>query len=134
VDPAVEQAFVADVTANVFKENQKTLSSELIKSNSLVEAQEELTFDRTSRTLRVGVASVFRSDSRDNRDMLAYNLATAFAPVFWGPEVARSVRPESTVLLSVAVDNLRYLCSGETMVALADREVSQQRFLEQCSP
>lgn len=124
---------MASVTASTFATAQETLSDELIKDSGLVQAQNDFRFDEAARTLIVDVASVFRSDSRENRDTLAYGLATEFAPVFWGPQVTDNVRPESTVLFQVKVDDLTYTCQGPSMVALADRELSQERFLEQCA-
>lgn len=133
VDPVLEQQVVADTTAASVEENRDALSTQLVKSNSLVQAQNDFRFDKPARALVVDVASVFQSDSRENRDALAYDLATGFAPVFWGPSATDVVRPESTVAFQVVVDDLTYSCPGTSMVALADRELSQANFLLQCA-
>jgi hypothetical protein len=125
--PEEEAQFVATVTASTFAQHAEVLSTELVKSNSLVEAQTEFRFDQPTRTVVLVVTSVFDTGSPD----VPYSLATDFAPVFWGPEVA-SVRPESLVLFSVTVDDSSYLCDGPTMAALADRELSTEMFVQQC--
>lgn len=128
-----EAAVVARVLGASVAENRDALGDELVKSNSLVESQDELSFDQASRTLRVSVTSVFMSDTKDNRDTLAYDLATSFAPVYWGEEATGPVRPEATAALAVTVDQLTYTCPGPTVVALAERELNQAAFIEQCT-
>ena len=126
--PDEEARFVATVTAETFAENEQALSTQLVKSSSLIEAQTEFRFDEPRRTVVLAVTSVFDSGSPD----VAYGLASGFAPVFWGPEATAAVRPESLVLFAVTVDASSYLCDGSTMAALADRELSQEMFVQQC--
>ena len=104
---------------------------QLIESNGLIEAQEDFRFDQPSRTLIVSVASTYATDRYLAE--LAYELATGFAPVFWGPEaLAAGVRLESLVFFAVTVDGIQYRCDGPTMAALADRELSQEMFVQRC--
>lgn len=119
---------VAAVTARVFEENADALSAELVKSNSLIEAQEEFRFDKASRTLVLSVTSVFKTGRPD----VAYSLATDLAPIFWGPEATASASPEALVLFSVTVDAVTWVCDGAAMAALADRELSQESFVQRC--
>jgi hypothetical protein len=121
---------VATVTANVFAQNEEVLSRELVKSNSLVEAQEEFRFDQPTRTLVLSVASVISTERL--LPEVAYGLATDLAPVSWGPEALASARPESLVALSVTVNGAVHRCDGPTMAALADRELSQEMFVQRC--
>ncbi len=58
-----------------------------IKDDPRVEAVERFEFDRRDRTLRLQVASVFRS-SDEARDSLAYQLASGAAPLLWDPSIA----------------------------------------------
>ncbi|WP_138733098.1 hypothetical protein [Modestobacter excelsi] len=121
---------VATVTANVFAQNEETLSTQLVKSNSLVEAQEEFRFDEPTRTVVLSVASTISTERL--LPEVAYGLATDLAPVFWGPEALANARPESLVALSVTVNGAGHRCDGPTMAALADRELSQQMFVQRC--
>jgi hypothetical protein len=130
LSPEDEARFVATFTANSFAENSEVLSMELVKSNSLVEAQTDFRFDEPGRTLILAVSSTFNSDRHLSE--LAYDLATDFAPVYWGPEATDVVRPESLVSFSVTVDAASYLCNGPTMAALVDRELSMEMFVQQC--
>jgi hypothetical protein len=123
-----EARFVATVTAQTFAQNEEVFSTELVKSNSLIEAQTDFRFDEPARTLVLTVTSVFDTGNPE----VAYGLATDFAPVFWGSEVPASIRPESLVNFSVTVDDSSYLCDGPTMAALADRELSTEMFVQQC--
>jgi hypothetical protein len=129
VSPEIEQQVVTTATAGVFAENGDLLSDQLVKSSSLVEAQTDFRFDEASRTVVVGVTSVFETGSPS----LPYSLAGNFAPVLWGPEATASVRAESLPFFSVTVDGTPYVCAGPTMVALADRELSEEMFVEQCT-
>lgn len=122
---------MAGVTESILTENRQTLSDELIKESAVVEAQNDFRFDRPSRTVIVDVASVFRV-SEEAKTALAYDLATNFAPVFWGRQLTDTVRPESLALFSVTVDDLTFRCPSESMLLLADRELSSERFVEQC--
>jgi len=99
-----------------------------LKSNSLVEAQEDFRFEEPTRTVIVTVTSVFKTGRPD----LAYDLATDFAPVFWGPEALATVQPEALLFFSVTVDGIQRRCDGPTMAALADRELSQEMFVQRC--
>jgi hypothetical protein len=121
---------VATLTANVFAENEEVLSTELVKSNTLVEAQEEFRFDVPTRTIVLSVASTISTEAL--LPEVAYGLATDFAPVFWGPEALASARPESLVSLSVTVNGGEHRCDGPTMAALADKELSQEMFVQRC--
>jgi hypothetical protein len=127
LSPEAEADLVAGITASSFEENSEVLSTELVKSNRLVEAQTDFRFDGPTRTLVLAVTSVFDTGRPD----LAYDLAADFAPVYWGPEAA-VVRPESLVTFSVTVDDSTYRCKGPTMAALADRELSADMFVQQC--
>jgi hypothetical protein len=131
MSPEDEAGFVATVTAQTFTENEEVFSTELVKSNGLVEAQTDFRFDQPARTLVLAVTSVFSGSDRNPR--LAYDLATDFAPVFWGAEVPDTIRPESLVLFSVTVDDSSFICDGPTMAALADRELSEEMFVQQCA-
>jgi len=130
MSPEAEASFVASVTSQTVTENRDALSTQLVKSNGLIEAQTDFRFDETARTLVLAVTSVF--NGADYSAGLAYELATDFAPVFWGPEVD-SVSPESLVLFSITVDGQAFVCDGPTMAALADRELSEEMFFERCS-
>jgi hypothetical protein len=130
MSPEDEAGFVATVTARTFTENEEVFSTQLVKSNSLVEAQTDFRFDEPSRTLVLAVTSVFSGSEQQPR--LAYNLATDFASVFWGAEVPDSIRPESLVFFSVTVDDSSFVCAGPAMAALADRELSEEMFVDQC--
>ncbi|MCZ2837123.1 hypothetical protein [Modestobacter sp. VKM Ac-2985] len=131
LSPEAEQALVRTIFGQVFTNNQEALSNELVKSNSLVEAQTEFRFDPEALSLVLGVTSTYSTDTYVPE--LAYDLAAGFAPVFWGPEGTDSVRPESLPSFSTTVDALTYVCDGPTMVALQDRELSQEMFVERCS-
>ena len=129
--PEAEASFVAMVTAQTIAENGDDLSAQLVKTNSLVEAQTDFRFDQSARTLVLAVTSTYSTDRYVPE--LAYDLATGFAPVFWGSQVPASIRLESLVLFSVSVDDASYVCPAPTMVALADRELSQEMFVEPCT-
>lgn len=127
--PEDEAAFVAGVAASVFAENEEALSRLTVKANTLVESQDEFRFDQPHRTLVLSVTSVFRT----GKPTVAYGLATALAPVFWGRQVASAVvRLESLPVLSLTVDGSHFRCDGATMAALADREVSTETFVQRC--
>lgn len=130
MSPEDEARFVATTLADSFAENSETLSTELVKSNGLVEAQTDFRFDEPARTLVLAVTSTFSTDRYLSE--LAYDLATDFAPVYWGPEVSGVVRPESLPSFSVTVDQSPYVCDGPTMAALADRELSMEMFVQNC--
>lgn len=132
LDPAAEQAVVTRITADTFEANRKALSDDIVKASTLVEAQEDFRFDVPSRTLVVAVTSRFASADKEFRDDVAYSLADDFAPVFWGEQVTKSVRPESTALFTIKVDRFTYSCPSLTMVALANRELSKASFVTQC--
>ncbi|WP_142026815.1 hypothetical protein [Blastococcus colisei] len=110
MSPEDEAGFVATVTAQTIAESGDALSAQLVKSNMLVEAQTDFRFDQPARTLVLAVTSTYSTDRYVPE--LAYDLATSFAPVFWGPEVPDSIRPESLVLFSVTVDDASFLCNG----------------------
>lgn len=127
--PEEEAQFVATVTASTFTQNGDVLSTQLVKSNPLIEAQTQFEFDQAARTVVLVVTSVFKTGN----PAVPYGLATDLAPVFWGPQATAAVRPESLVQFSVTVDDSPYLCHGPTMAALADHELSQEMFTAQCS-
>jgi hypothetical protein len=131
MDAASEAAFVAQVTAQTFTANEELFSDQLVKSNTLVEAQTDFRFDTPSRTLVLAVSSTFSGDNYLTD--LAYSLTSNFAPVFWGDSVPDTIRPESLPLFSVAVDGTSFVCQPAAMQALADRELSQDMFAEQCA-
>ena len=85
------------MTAQTIAESGDDLSVQLVKTNSLVEAQTDFRFDQPARTLVLAVTSTYSTDRYVPE--LAYDLATG------------SRR-----------------CS-----ALADRELSQEMFVEQCT-
>lgn len=127
--PEQEAEFVANVTAQTFTDSGEALSQQLVKANPLVEAQTDFRFDQPTRTVVVAVTSVFGTGSPD----VPYGLARDFAPVFWGPEGTGAVRVESLPLFSITVDSSTYLCDAPAMVALADRELSTDMFVERCA-
>jgi hypothetical protein len=131
LSPEQEAQVVAMVTGNVFAQNEEALSTQLIKSSSLVEAQEDFRFDQPSRTLIVTVSSVISTEP--SLTTVAYDLATGFAPVFWGPQALASARPESLVFFSVTVNGSQHRCDGPTMAALADKELSKEMFAQRCA-
>src|SRR5688500_14892819 len=53
LSPERQAQRVATVMARVFAQNEEDLSTQLIKSNSLIEAQEDFRFDQPTRTLIV---------------------------------------------------------------------------------
>jgi hypothetical protein len=125
-----EQGLVTGITADAFEKNRDGLSDELVKSSSLVEAQTDFRFDRGARTLVLAVTSTYRTDTYVPE--LAYDLATGFAPVFWGPETSGTVQPEALPLFSVTVDDASFVCEPTDMVALQKRELSSEMFVERC--
>jgi len=130
LSPEEEANIVAAITAGTFTENGDALSEGLVKSNSLVEAQTDFRFDQATRTVVLAVTSTYSTDTYVPE--MAYDLAANFAPVFWGPEGTGAVRVESLPLFSVTVDESSYLCDAPTMVALAERELSMEMFVDQC--
>jgi hypothetical protein len=101
---------VATVTRNVLAQNEGDLSTELVKSNTLVEAQEEFRFDEPTRTVVLSVASTIITERLFPE--VAYGLATDPAPVSWEPEALANARPDSLVALSVTVDGAAHAATA----------------------
>jgi hypothetical protein len=130
LSPEQEADIVASVTARSFNDNREAISTELVKSNGLVEAQTDFRFDEPARTIVLAVTSTFSTATYVPE--MAYDLTTDFSQLFWGEDVPDSIRPESLPSFSVTVDGATFVCDGPTMATLADRELSEEMFVQRC--